>query len=148
MHDVRSGNEPGDSAEQPQEEAKPERHSRADVEKWGHDLYNEQRQQPKSGREISHYYGYDIRSKEQNENEEEADGEGETSNKTAPKPARNRRFNPNFSSNRRRQFNQGGNRSTRRSHDDDDQQGDEEEKSDNRPPQRNNYNRQRGNSEF
>lgn len=93
MHDVRSGNEPDEHGEETitADEVKQERQTRADVNKWTHDLYNEQRQAPKSGRELSKVYGYDIR----NEN-------GDNDHPSSPSSSFSRGKNPNFG-NRRRQ---------------------------------------------
>lgn len=142
QHDLRTGNEP-DAVEAPQEEAKTERQSRADVNKWTHDLYNEQRQQPKIKHETSNVYGHNSQSKESTGDEEV--GEQQQQESRPPKPQRTRRFDPNYS-NRRRQHNHDERPSARQGSRNSEDQHD---RSDEAPYQRrqNNF-RQRGDSVF
>jgi hypothetical protein len=90
MHDVRSG-EPAATEESTE---KNERQSRADVEKWSHDLYNEQRQQPKSDRELNYSYGHVARTQQ-----------GEDTNQPPPVSSLRGGRRLNFGGNKRRPHN-------------------------------------------
>ncbi|KAI6203470.1 Protein CASC3 [Aphelenchoides besseyi] len=87
MHDQRLGA----SVSEVEAEEKKERQTRADTEKWSHDLFDERRQEPKTVRELENKYGYDIRSSEKSEDS------------TASAPQAVRRDRPNFRQNHRPQ---------------------------------------------
>ncbi|KAI6178731.1 Protein CASC3 [Aphelenchoides besseyi] len=88
MHDQRLGA----SASETEAEERKERQTRADTEKWSHDLFDERRQEPKTVRELENKYGYDIRSGEKSED-----------NITALPPQNVRRDRQNFRQNHRPQ---------------------------------------------
>lgn len=128
MHDVRSSATKDEASQETTEETKTEHQSRADiVDKWSHDLYNEQRQQPKSERELNTRYGYNIREKQDGDNQQSTPNQNN----------RPRRSNPNYRNRRGQNNRQTSNRQ---------ESNNENERRDdnNRPYRENNFSSTRG----
>lgn len=52
------------ASEEPEVEEKPKKNRSEAIDRWGHDMFDESQQGPKSDKELVDMYGYDIRQEE------------------------------------------------------------------------------------